>query len=32
MSDSVYFRARALREREAALRQLNPAARHAHLV
>jgi hypothetical protein len=32
MSDSAYFQFRARREREAALRQQNPAARHAHLV
>ncbi|NIJ21754.1 hypothetical protein FHS95_003465 [Sphingomonas naasensis] len=32
MSDSIYFELRARREREAAERQRNPAARHAHLV
>jgi hypothetical protein len=32
MSDSTYFQIRARREREAALRQLHPVARHAHLV
>lgn len=32
MSDSNYFQLRARREREAALRQQHPAARHAHLV
>jgi hypothetical protein len=32
MSDSIYYHVRARREREAALRQQHPAARHAHLV
>lgn len=32
MSDSIYFQVRARREREAALRQQHPVARHAHLV
>jgi hypothetical protein len=32
MIDHDYYRARAHREREAAIRQLHPAARHAHLV
>ncbi len=32
MSDSSYFQVRARREREAALRQQHPVARHAHLV
>lgn len=32
MSESAYYEVRARREREAAHRQQNPAARHAHVV